>query len=437
MNTIPMTPWLFPEEQPEVVSRLLEWGLLKFDNGRNLPLKSGGKTDVYINLRDARDNPAAITYVSELFASPIRRLGVDRFVEVPASVSCFAGPISVSTGIPYLTIREMPKAGRVADAKVIGHPSRGENVCIMDDVITNGASKIPPHEQCKRLGLNNNALIVLVDRQQGWPEYLDDKGIDMHVWPGMMLHDVRRHLIQTLGVMNRCDPETEKANPIIVALDGKDWSEILPVIDRLRTTGCILKVNDLVFDQGIDHLLPDLSVYGRVMVDLKCHDIPNTVGNTCKRLRVHNPWGVTVHGSGGKDMIKAAVKALEGLDTKVLVITVLTSIDQDTCEEIYTRRPMEQVMTLAEIANKAGAHGLVCSPKEVKELREKYPKMTLVTPGIRSVGADAGDQKRVATPKAAVDNGSNHLVMGRQVLKAEDPVAEIERVMSEELQIAI
>jgi orotidine-5'-phosphate decarboxylase len=435
MSRVPKTSWLFPEEQSDVVEHLLEWGLIKFDNERGLPLKSGGKTDVYINLRDARNTPEAIDFVANLFVLPVQHLGVRRFVEVPDSVSCFAGPLSIKTQVPYLTIREQEKGGRVANAKVIGHPVSGESVCIMDDVITNGASKIVPHNECMQLGLNNKALVVLVDRQQGWVKHLASAGINMPVWAGMTLHDVRRHLITTLGVMQRCSAEAEKKNPIIVALDGKNWDEIQPVVDRLRTSGCILKVNDLLFAEGIDHLLPNLSVYGRVMVDLKCHDIPNTVANTCKRLRPHAPWAVTVHGSGNKEMIGAAVKALEGTPTKVLVVTVLTSLDETACNEVYSRRPLEQVEVLADIADEAGAHGFVCSTEEVGELRRMWSNKTFVTPGIRSAGADAGDQKRIDTPKSAIDNGSNYLVMGRQIFGAEDPVAEVKRIIEDELEV--
>jgi len=437
MKVIPKVPWLFQEEQRDVVARLLELKLLKFDNGRSLPLKKGGTTDVYINLRDARDNPEGIELVSGLFEIPLRRLNVKRFVEVPDSVSCFAGPLSLALRRSYLTIREQAKEGRVADATMIGHSSEGDEVAIIDDVITDGASKIVPWRECVRRGLTTRALVVLVDRQQGWQDKFAKEGINLPVWPGMTLHDVRRHLIQTLGVMKRCDPKAEEANPIILALDGKNWDEILPVIDQLRTTGCILKVNDYLFDQGISNLLPNLSVYGRVMADLKCHDISNTVENTCKRLRPYAPWAVTVHASGGEEMIKAAVKTLEGTGTKILAVTVLTSIDETTGKEIYTRLPIEQVRVLAGIAKRAGAHGLVCSVHEVAEMRNVYPSFTLVTPGVRSPGEDTHDQQRVDTPKAALDNGANFIVGGRQFLNAIDPVAEVKRVLTEELGITI
>ncbi|MCX6787528.1 MAG: orotidine-5'-phosphate decarboxylase [Candidatus Kaiserbacteria bacterium] len=427
--------WLDPLEQKELVMRLLEYQLIKFSNGRDLPLKSGGKTDVYINLRDARNNPRAIKMVAEAFENPLRRLKPDRFIEVPDSVSCFAGPLSIATGIPYITIRERPKEGRVAKAASIGSAPFGSTTVLFDDVITDGESKIIPFFEAKAMGLQVKSLVVLVDRQQGWKKNFAERGIGLLVWPGMTLHDVRKFLISDFGAMQRCNPETEEKNCIIVALDGKSWEETLAIIDPLRPSGCILKVNDLLFDQGIEKLIPDLQVYGRVMADLKCHDIPNTVGNTCMRLRKSPPWAVTVHASGACEMVKTAVKTLEDTPTKVLAITVLTSIDPATSEEIYQRRPLEQVIALAKMAAEAGAHGFVCSPGEAAHLKSFYPDKTIVTPGIRSEAVPKDDQARIATPRGAKDNGADYLVMGRQILGAKDPVAEVKRVMIEELAV--
>jgi orotidine-5'-phosphate decarboxylase len=436
MQTIPKTPWLLPEEHAEVVQFLYNHGLLKFSNKRDLPLKSGGKTDVYINLRDARNDPKAIKFIAELFEIPLRRLNLDRFIEIPDSVSTFAGPLSINTGIPYLTIRGEVKEGRVSDAKMIGNPKPSETVCIIDDVITDGTSKIAAYQLCKQLNLNLQSLIVLVDRQQGWKTNLAKYNCEMPVWPGMTLHDVRKQLVE-LGIMQRCTKEAEEKNPIIVALDGKSWEEILPLADQLRNTGCILKVNDLLFDEGIKNLLPNLSVYGRVMADLKGHDIPNTVSNTCRKLKACPPWAVTIHASGGEEMLKAALKELEGTNTKVLAVTVLTSIDEKTCEEVYTRLPLHEVIKLAEIANRAGVHGFVCSPEEVATLSASYPDKEFVTPGIRSEGKDKGDQNRTGTPAGAIANGATKLVMGRQLLNAPDPITEVMRVLNEELGIKI
>jgi len=431
---VPQTPWLLPEEHAWVVDSLYKLGLIKISEKRDLPLKSGGLTDVYINLREARNNPVALEFISDLFCIPLNRLQPDRFIEVPDSVSCFAGPLAIKTGIPYLTIRESEKAQRATNARIIGKSDEFENIVIIDDVITNGESKIIPYQECLKLRLNNQALIVLVDRQQGWPEHLAKAGVKMNVWPGLTLHDVRRELILS-GMMTRCDPKMEEINPMIVALDGKSWEQILPVIDKLRTSGCILKVNDLLFGQGIDRLVPELSVYGRVMADLKGHDISNTVKNTCLRLKACPPWAVTVHASGGAEMVQAAKEALAGTPTLVLVITVLTSIDKETGEEIYCRQPLEQVMKLAEIGVRGGADGFVCSSAEVAMLKEKYPDKKRVVPGIRSEDIEVNDQKRVSTPQGAMDNGATNIVMGRQILNAKDPVAEVYRVMRDELHI--
>ncbi|MDP3725143.1 MAG: orotidine 5'-phosphate decarboxylase / HUMPS family protein, partial [Nanoarchaeota archaeon] len=353
MNTDSPSFWLFPEEQRQVVSRLLDFGLLKFDPEGKLPLKSGGFTDIYISLRDARDRAEAIRYISGLFTIPIRDLQVERFVEVPDAVSCFAGPISLSTGLPYLTIREQAKEGRVSNAKMIGHPTHGESVCIIDDVITDGASKIVPIQECVRADLNVKALVVLVDREGGWQEAFRREGIEVPVYAGMKLEDVRRCL-STLQNGKRREVVIKEKNPLIVALDGKSREEIFSIAAKIRSLGCVLKVNDAAFAEGFDSLLPALSVYGRVMLDLKLHDIPNTVYNAARRLRVCAPWALTVHASGGEEMVRAAVRALDGTPTKVLAVTVLTALGADGCKEIYTRLPIDEVRALAAIAHRAG-----------------------------------------------------------------------------------
>ncbi len=424
-------PWLDPDERDDLIGRLIHYELLQWDNRRNLPLKSGGKTDIYVKLRDARNRPDAIRALARIYANPLRRLNIARFAEVPDSVSCFAGHLSAKTGIPYLTICEEAKEGRVAKARVIGEAKRGERVALLDDVVTDGASKVEPYRECLRMGLQVPALIVLVDREQGWRQKFAAENVRLDVWPGMTLHDIRRRLVE-MGAMERSDPTVEAMNPIIVALDGKPWEEVLPLVDELRTTGCTWKVNDMVFNGGIANIVPNLQTYGRVMVDLKCHDIPNTVANTCLHLRAHKPWAVTVHASGGEEMVSAAVQALAGTGTNVLAITVLTSL-KDECEDIFQRQPLSQVVKLAEIANKAGAHGFVCSPEEAAVLRKLYPESLIVTPGIRSAGVDKGDQARVDTPAAAIAKGANRIVMGRQILGAKDPVAEVKRVLDEEI----
>ena len=425
--------WLTPGEQEEAIAGLWAAGLLKCDNGHKLPLKSGGTTDIYVNLRMMRNDPEVMVYLSRLFANPLQRLRVDRIVEVPEAVSPLAGVISANENLPMVTVREAAKQGRVAGGQLIGEVKAGERVAIIDDVITDGESKLAALEAMFKVRADVAALVVLVDRQQGWKANLQAKGFgNIPVWPAMTLHDIRRDLIRS-RLMQRCDPAVEEANPIIVALDGRSWEGVLPLLDSLRTSGCIWKVNDLMLQKGLEGILPNLSVYGRVMVDLKGHDIPNTVSNICRHLRKCPPWAVTVHASGWSEMIGAAVTSLAGTGTKVLAVTVLTSLDASGCKDVYNRQPVDQVMHLAKIAFEAGVDGFVCSPEEVGILSSMAwgRKMLFVTPGIRSSGVASGDQQRIGTPKAAMEAGATHLVIGRQILEAADPVAEVVRIRQE------
>jgi orotidine-5'-phosphate decarboxylase len=422
--------WLNSTQQQEACEVLHHHGLLKYDTKRTLPLKSGGTTDVYINLRGARTHPEALDALARWYSLPLQWMQCRKFAEVPDSASCFAGLLATRNRIPYLTIRSEQKEGRVTKGKIIGDINPGDQIPIIDDVVTNGASKVGPYHEIKGRGGSVPTIVVLVDREEGWQKIFSVQNIAASVWSGMTLHHVRKFLVSNKH-MERCDPDEEKKNPIIVALDGKDWEAILPLIERLRPTGCILKVNDLLLDEGTSTLLPNLDVYGRVMADFKGHDIPNTIANACRRVRPHAPWAVTVHASGGRDMVQAAVQTLAGTNTKVLAITVLTSIDTKTGREIYRARPLEQVRTLAKIAHEAGAHGFVCSPREVRELRNLYPLKTLVVPGIRSPGVNAGDQRRIGTPRSTLRAGADHLVIGREITNSENPLFEVARIQKD------
>jgi len=186
--------WLKPHEQQEVVETLLNCNLVKHDPAGKLPLAAGGTTDIYISLRDARNKPAAISAVAHLYIPQLMRLGPDRFVEIPDSVSCLAGPIAMITGIPYATIRKQPKRDRVSDAKIIGKLVAGEKVVIIDDVITDGASKMLPYHILREAGITDITLLVLVDRQGGWQETFERKGIKIPVHACMTLNGMRGYL---------------------------------------------------------------------------------------------------------------------------------------------------------------------------------------------------------------------------------------------------
>ncbi|MBB4930862.1 orotidine-5'-phosphate decarboxylase [Lipingzhangella halophila] len=160
-----------------------------------------------------------------------------------------------------------------------------------------------------------------------------------------------------------------------------------------------------------------------VFLDLKLHDIPDTVERATRNVARLRPSYLTVHAAGGRDMIAAAVDAAP--ETRIAAVTVLTSLDDAALEEVGVRGPAEDAARrLAALAVDAGAQALVCSPREVAALRaEVGPDITLITPGVRPAGSDQGDQARVATPEAALAAGADLLVIGRPITRAPDPGA--------------
>lgn len=214
------------------------------------------------------------------------------------------------------------------------------------------------------------------------------------------------------------------AQRLYVALDVPSAHAAEPIVKQLAGEVGGFKVGAELFysdGAGIADLIVGLGA--NLFLDLKLHDIPRTVEAGAKRLAKQGAQLITVHASGGTDVVRAAVEgASVNPHTRVLAVTVLTSHSQETLREIgVTRAMQDQVMALAELAARAGAHGLVCSALEVAALRALLgPDVTLLCPGIRPEGADAGDQKRVATPAEALRSGADLLVVGRPILEASD-----------------
>lgn len=424
---VPVQPtgyWLTPSEQEMACDALLHFRLTKSADKLTLPTKSGLMTDIYINQRDARNDPQAMWYLAELYAPAILRLRPDWIAEVPDAVSCFASIVSVMTGIPLVTVREKQKEGRATSGVFVGNPDirPGQTVVLLDDVVTDGASKVAAYRALTAAGLKVKDIVVLVDRQQGWKKKFAELGIPLNVWAGMTLHDLRR-MFMARGLIRGATPEALAGNSLIVALDGMTFEELLPVLEALRGSGVILKANDLAARVGLEWLLPNLSVYGPLMIDLKWHDIPNTILNYAKLLVQYPPWAFTVHGSAARKGLKAVVEFVRSnnLPSKVLVITALTSLDEIDCPEVYNASPLETVQKLAGLAANCGADGVVCSPLEARILRQQHRDLLLVTPGIRTDADAKDDQERVATPEGAKAAGANFQVVGRPVMKAADP----------------
>ncbi len=224
--------------------------------------------------------------------------------------------------------------------------------------------------------------------------------------------------------------------PIIVALDFPSATPALDLAQRLSPAFCRLKVGKELFTRGGPVLVEQLQRMGfEVFLDLKFHDIPNTVAGAVRAAADLGVWMVNVHASGGRRMMSAAVESVAGLARRPLLIgvTVLTSMSgQDLLEVGYGDSVEVQVMRLAALAADCGLDGVVCSAQEAQTLRQaRGSAFCLVTPGIRMAGDDSVDQRRVMTPAAAVAAGSNYLVIGRPVTAATDPLAALQRVREE------
>ena len=214
---------------------------------------------------------------------------------------------------------------------------------------------------------------------------------------------------------------------IIVALDYEKEAEALALVDQIDPSLCRLKVGKEMFTTlGINFVKQLHQRNFDVFLDLKYHDIPNTVARAVRSAADLGVWMVDLHASGGLRMMEEAKRILEpyGKDAPLLIaVTVLTSMeDLDLLQIGINASPMEQVLRLAHLTQRAGLDGVVCSPQEVEILRNACGEdFKLVTPGIRPVGADFGDQRRVMAPTAAIRAGSDYLVIGRPITKADNP----------------
>lgn len=214
------------------------------------------------------------------------------------------------------------------------------------------------------------------------------------------------------------------SNPVYLALD-------LPTLDGARALAEKVKAHVGGIKLGLEffcahghHGVHEIARVGLpIFLDLKLHDIPNTVAGAMQAIHVLEPAIVTIHASGGRAMMEDA-KAAAASGTKVVAVTMLTSLDErDLARTGVSGSAHDQVMRLAELAHTAGLDGIVCSGQEVGAVRKQWKDGFFVVPGLRPAGGPVGDQKRVVTPRQARDDGASVLVVGRPISRAEDPVA--------------
>ncbi|RKX34598.1 MAG: orotidine-5'-phosphate decarboxylase [Verrucomicrobia bacterium] len=223
---------------------------------------------------------------------------------------------------------------------------------------------------------------------------------------------------------------------LILVLDLPDRTETERLLDRIGSSVAWVKIGLQLFTRYGPSIVEDIARRGyKVFLDLKLHDIPNTVARAVESLNELPISMLTIHTTGGSEMMRWALKAQEGgnPDLLLLGVTVLTSTDRNGLEETgVAAAPVDQVLRLARLAIDAGMKGLVCSPLELSILRARLgPGIALVTPGIRPVGADLNEQKRVMTPVDAMRAGASHIVVGRPILRAADPAEAATAIQAE------
>jgi len=219
-----------------------------------------------------------------------------------------------------------------------------------------------------------------------------------------------------------------KKKPLIIALDFPDAQAALSLAARLQGQSCRLKIGKELFTRAGPALVTQLQQQGfEIFLDLKYHDIPNTVAAACRAAADLGVWMVNVHAWGGQRMMAAAREALATVARPPLLIavTVLTSLQQADLQALGLREtPAELVLRLAQLSQQCGLDGVVCSPQEITLLRDALGEtLQLVTPGIRPAGSAADDQRRTMTPQAALQAGADYLVIGRPITAAPDPLA--------------
>lgn len=225
-------------------------------------------------------------------------------------------------------------------------------------------------------------------------------------------------------------------SPLIIALDYASLDAALCMADQLDPARCRVKVGKELFTRSGPEVIEALHGRGfEVFLDLKFHDIPNTVAGAIQAAAEQGVWMVNLHAAGGRRMMLAARERLdrEGLDTRLVAVTVLTSMDADDLAEVgVLGQSADQVERLARLASDSGMDGVVCSAQEASRLRDLCGGGFLkVTPGIRPAFAAADDQRRIMTPREAMAAGSTHLVIGRPVTQAADPMEALKAIEDE------
>ena len=216
---------------------------------------------------------------------------------------------------------------------------------------------------------------------------------------------------------------------IIVAIDEISFIKASEILNNLNPKKCMVKIGSISFNSIGQEIIYYAAEKGfDIFLDLKLHDIPNTVRKSIEGLKSLPIKMLTIHISGGKDMMEAAMDAVTGTGIKIFGVTALTSLNNADTNEIFQRTTLEQVNAMLDLAESAGIDGVICSPHEL-ELVSKRESLLSITPGIRLQDSN-DDQKRVMTPKEAIDLGADYLVIGRPITQSDDMLGTLEDIFN-------
>ncbi|WP_341813710.1 orotidine-5'-phosphate decarboxylase [Wolbachia endosymbiont (group B) of Germaria angustata] len=220
-------------------------------------------------------------------------------------------------------------------------------------------------------------------------------------------------------------------NPIICALDTQDLNKAISLANALRDKVCMVKLGlEFFAAHGPSGVREVAKCNIPIFLDLKLHDIPNTVARTIEAIKILDVEMLTLHISGGTKMLQEALSIVQGTKIKLIGVTVLTSMSNEDLSELgVAREAKSQVILLAKLAKKIGLHGVICSALEAQEVRQECGKdFKIITPGIR-MNRGHDDQKRTATPKEAINSGADYIVIGRPITESSNPASSAELIL--------
>ena len=386
---------------------------------------NGEDGEILLRLDKARQSPDAIGFLTDIYKNPVTRLRPDLLVEANDSVSTIVPLLAREMGIPYLKFNT---ASGELDEEARGHSVTNKRAVIITDTIENAEAIMPVYRACKKRRLDIGPMIALLDMANGWRRNFDKFQVDMPVWPGMSIDDMRRSLMSQ-GYIER-PLEEGVVNPVIFSLEGKKWDHAMHVARSLQPLGCLYQVSDHVVEYSCADIVGYLGIYGPVIVDLNISHAPAVAGDICTRLKKYRPWAVTVDGFSGEKLTQVAVKSLRGSSTRVLVNALAPALDKAEMGLLHaTPKPERLIDRIAESTNRAQADGIVCAPEHVLAIKKRYPKMLVIAADARTTGsslpADEDDPNI-----DALRHGASYVVVDMSVLDSADVAARAREVLA-------